>query len=213
MYQWIIALPLVLFLTACESTYYSTMEKVGIHKRDILIDRIEEAQEAQQDGQEQFKSALEQFKSVVNFDGGDLEKIYNRLNDEYESSVEAADDIRDRIDKVDSVAKALFEEWKDELDQYTNASLRRDSQRQLTATQSRYRRLLSAMKRAENTIDPVLNTLRDNTLYLKHNLNARAITSLKGELGSVNNNVSKLIAAMETAIKESDAFIKQLKGQ
>ncbi|MGK0500396.1 MAG: chromosome segregation ATPase [Oceanicoccus sp.] len=200
-----------LLVSGCETTYYNAMEEIGFHKRDILIDRIEEAQEAQQDGQEQFKSALEQFKSVVNFDGGELEDVYQQLNDEYEDSVEAAEEISSRIDKVDSVANALFEEWNDEIGQYTNANFKRDSERQLKATQRRYSSLLSAMRKAEKSIDPALNTLRDNTLYLKHNLNARAISSLKGEFNSVNNNVGKLIAAMETAIQESDSFIKQLK--
>ncbi len=201
-----------LLISGCESTYYAAMEEIGIPKRDILIDRIEETQEAQKDGQEQFRSALEQFKSVVNFDGGDLEDLYKNLNKEYENSVDAADDIRNRIDKVDSVATALFEEWEEELTQYTNASFRRESQRQLSNTQSRYKRLLTAMRKAEKSIDPVLNTLRDNTLFLKHNLNARAISSLKGELSTVHRNVSSLINAMEKAIQESDSFIKQLKG-
>ncbi|MCP3909037.1 MAG: DUF2959 domain-containing protein [Oceanicoccus sp.] len=199
------------FLCGCESTYYSAMEEVGYHKRDILIDRIEQAQEAQIEGQEQFKSALEQFKSVVNFDGGELEEVYNQLNDEYENSVEAAEEISNRIEKVDSVASALFDEWSDELNQYTSTNLRRDSERKLKETQRRYKNLLNAMRKTEKSIDPVLNTLRDNTLYLKHNLNARAISSLKNELGTVNKNVNALIDNMEQAIRESDAFIKQLK--
>lgn len=199
------------FLCGCESTYYSAMEEVGYHKRDILIDRIEQAQEAQIEGQEQFKSALEQFKSVVNFDGGELEEVYNQLNDEYENSVEAAEEISNRIEKVDSVASALFDEWSDELDQYTSTNLRRDSERKLKETQRRYKNLLNAMRKTEKSIDPVLNTLRDNTLYLKHNLNARAISSLKNELGTVNKNINALIDNMEQAIRESDAFIKQLK--
>ena len=89
---------LALLLAGCESTYYDTMEKLGVHKRDILIDRIVEAQETQEEGQEQFKSALEQFQAVVNFDGGELETVYNQLNDEYEDSVSAAEDISARID-------------------------------------------------------------------------------------------------------------------
>ena len=202
---------LSVFLSGCESTYYSAMEEVGYHKRDILIDRIEEAQEAQVEGQEQFKSALEQFKSVVNFDGGELEEVYNQLNDEYESSVEAAEEISSRIEKVDSVANALFDEWDDELSEYTSSNLRRDSERKLKETQRRYKNLLAAMRKTEKSIDPVLNTLRDNTLYLKHNLNARAISSLKNELGTVNKNVTALIGNMEKAIQESDAFIKELK--
>lgn len=201
-----------LLLSGCESTYYNAMEKVGIHKRDILIDRIEDTQEAQQEGQEQFKSALEQFKSVVNFDGGELEKVYNRLNDEYEASEKAAESIRDHIDDVESVAEALFEEWQDELEQYSSSSLRRDSQKQLSATKRQYQRLLSSMQRAEKSINPVLTTMKDNVLYLKHNLNARAISSIKGELATINRDVSALLSNMQKAIDESDVFIRQLRG-
>jgi len=199
-------------LAACETTYFNAMEKVGFHKREILVDRIEQAQQAQTEGQAQFKNALEQFRSVVNFDGGELEDLYNRLNDEFERSEAVAGEISERIDKVDSVAEALFDEWDEELDQYSNATLRRDSAKQLQNTQRRYKRLLLAMRKAEKSIDPVLDTLRDNTLYLKHNLNARAISSLKSELGTVNRNVSALITAMDQAIAESDSFLKQFKN-
>lgn len=198
-------------LAGCESTYYDAMEQMGVHKREILIDRIEDAQTAQEDGQEQFKDALEQFQAVVNFDGGDLEVIYNKLNSEYEDSVDAADTIRDRIGAVESVAEALFSEWETELEEYSSATLKRDSQRQLEQTRRRFNRLMSSMQNAERTIDPVLSSLKDNVLYLKHNLNARAIASLKGELSNVNEDVNNLIEAMQTAINESNAFIDQMK--
>ncbi len=206
-------LPLLLCLASCESTYYDVMEKVGVHKRDILIDRVVEAQETQEEGQEQFRDALEQFRSVVNFEGGELEDAYSRLNDEYEDSVAAAERIRDRIEAVESVATALFDEWTGELNEYSNASLRRDSERQLRDTRRSYDRVISAMRRAESSIDPVLASLKDNVLYLKHNLNARAIASLKGELGTVNTDVDALIAAMQKAIDESNAFISQMRGE
>jgi len=210
MKQLLMGFVLLVALVGCETMYYNTMEKVGIHKRDILIDRIESAQDAQKDGQEQFKSALEEFKAVTNFQGGELETVYSRLNDEYEDSVSAADNIRNRINKVDDVAEALFNEWNDELGQYSSANLRRASERKLSDTKAKYKRLIRAMRKAEASIDPVLNVLRDNVLYLKHNLNSRAISSLKGELGSVNTNVSTLIRDMQKAINESDSFIKQL---
>jgi len=210
--KWIFLLTTVISLTACETVVYDALEKVGYHKRDILIDRIDAAQASQTEGQEQFKSALEQFKSVINFDGGDLEVTYDLLNDEYEASVDAADEIHDRINSVENVADALFDEWQDELEQYSNASLRRDSERQLKDTRRRYSKVLGAMRRAENAIDPVLASLKDNTLYLKHNLNARAIASLKNELGTVDNDVNALLTAMQQAINESNAFIDELRG-
>tara|TARA_B100000497_G_scaffold124498_1_gene159088 strand:+ start:5056 stop:5703 length:648 start_codon:yes stop_codon:yes gene_type:complete len=210
--KWIVLLTAVISLTACETVVYDALEKVGYHKRDILIDRIDAAQASQTEGQEQFKSALEQFKSVINFDGGDLEVTLDLLNDEYEASVDAADEIHDRINSVENVADALFDEWQEELEQYSNASLRRDSERQLKDTRRRYSKVLGAMRRAENAIDPVLASLKDNTLYLKHNLNARAIASLKNELGTVDNDVNALLTAMQQAINESNAFIDELRG-
>ena len=210
--KWIVLLTAVISLTACETVVYDALEKVGYHKRDILIDRIDAAQASQTEGQEQFKSALEQFKSVINFDGGDLEVTLDLLNDEYEASVDAADEIHDRINSVENVADALFDEWQEELEQYSNVSLRRDSERQLKDTRRRYSKVLGAMRRAENAIDPVLASLKDNTLYLKHNLNARAIASLKNELGTVDNDVNALLTAMQQAINESNAFIDELRG-
>jgi uncharacterized protein YukE len=202
---------LAIGLAGCESTYYDAMEQFGIHKREILIDRIEDAQTAQEEGQEQFKDALEQFQAVVNFDGGDLEVIYNKLNSEYEDSVDAADTIRERIGGVESVAEALFSEWETELNEYSSATLKRDSQRQLEQTRRRFNQLMSSMRNAERTIDPVLASLKDNVLYLKHNLNGRAIASLKGELSTVNEDINTLIEAMQTAINESSVFIGQMK--
>lgn len=202
----------IFLLTACESAYYGTMEQLGVHKRDILVDRIGEAQSAQQEGQEQFRDALAQFRSVVNFDGGELQQVYDRLNAEFEDTEDAAELIRDRIKAVESVAAALFDEWQDELDLYTNQSLRRDSEQQLRDTRARYTRLIAAMQGAEATLDPVLNNLRDNVLYLKHNLNARAVASLRGELDTINTDVDRLIDAMEVAIAESDRFIAEMRN-
>ncbi len=201
---------LILILGGCQSAYYSTLEKVGYHKRDILVERVGKARDAQQEGKEQFKSALEKFSSVLNFKGGALEDKYKQLNEEYEDSEEAADDVRSRIDAVESVAEALFEEWKEELGQYTNASLKRDSKDKLRNTRKRYKKLITAMRRAEKKMDPVLNAFKDQVLYLKHNLNAKAIMSLQKELRTVKSNIAALVNDMEKSIHEADTFIREV---
>ena len=65
---------LLLFISACSSTYYGAMEKVGVHKRDILVDRVADGRDSQTAAQKQFKSALEQFDSVVKLEETDLKK-------------------------------------------------------------------------------------------------------------------------------------------
>ncbi len=205
----VLLIGLMALLGGCQSAYYSTMEKVGYHKRDILVKRVANARDAQQEGKEQFKSSLEQFSSVLNFNGGALEDKYNKLNDEYEDSEEAAEDVRNRIDAVESVAEDLFEEWEGELDQYSSASLKRDSSQKLNKTRKQYKKLITAMRRAEKKMDPVLKAFKDQVLYLKHNLNAKAILSLKKELRSVKSNISALVKDMEKSIREADLFIKE----
>jgi len=194
----------------CSSAYYGTMEKLGYHKRDLMVNRVESARDAQQDAKEEFESALEKFSSVLQFDGGKLADKYNQLKSAYDRSNARAETVRDRIDSVENVAEALFAEWEEELGQYSSASLRRSSARKLSQTKRQYSQLISAMKRAERKMDPVLTAFHDQVLYLKHNLNAKAIASLQTELGSVEAEVNALIKDMETSIKEADAFISAM---
>lgn len=204
------ALLSVVFLAGCESTYYNTMEKFGVHKRDILKDRIEEARDGQDDAKEQFSSALERFRSELAFDGGDLAKVYDHLNAEYEKSRDAADEVHERINAVENVSEALFDEWEEELDQYTNANLRRQSESQLKATKRHYAQMLAAMKKAEARMQPILDTFSDQVLYLKHNLNARAIDSLKTQFSGLDKDIKRLISDMDASIKEANRFINTL---
>ena len=198
---------LLFFLTGCSSAYYGTMEKLGYHKRDLMVSRVEEARDAQQDAKEQFESALDQFSSVLKVDGGKLEDKYEQLKTAYDESDARAEAVRDRVEAVEDVSEALFDEWQTELDQYTSESLRRSSARKLKQTRRQYTQLIGAMKRAEKKMEPVLSAFRDQVLFLKHNLNAKAIASLQTELVSVEAEVNSLIKDMETSIKEADAFI------
>lgn len=208
----LITLMFASLLAACSSTYYKAMEGIGIEKRDILVDRVEEARDAQDDAAEQFASALDQFRSTVEFDGGELEKIYDRLNAEYERSQARAEEVSDRIDSIGSVAEDLFDEWEEELDQYSSASLRAESAALLRDTRSRYSQLMAAMRRAEAAMPPVLEAFEDQVLVLKHNLNARAIGSLRNELGNIERDTDRLIAEMKKAIAEANAFIASMES-
>ncbi len=197
-------------LSSCDQAYMATMEKMGYAKRDILSSRVKSARDAQEDAKKDIQTTLEQFGKVVSYEGGDLEATYKKLNGELEDSEDGAKTVRKKISDVESVADALFSEWEQELGQYSNADLRRKSQAKLTQTKSRYREMLSAMKRAEQRIEPVLRPLRDQVLYLKHNLNARALSAIKGELVKVDAQVDQLVKDMNRSIVEADKFIQSM---
>lgn len=195
----------------CKSTYYGMWEKMGWAKRDILVDRVKDAKEDQEAAKKQFQSALEQFKALTGFQGGDLEAKYKKLNKEYEACESRADDVRKRIASVDSVAQDLFAEWQKELGEYDNAELKRSSEQKLRETKDRYQQMYSAMKNAEGKMEPVLKTFKTQVLYLKHNLNAAAIASLQTQVVGIQGDVDQLIKDMERSINEANSFISQMK--
>jgi hypothetical protein len=199
-----------LALTSCSSAYYSAMEKVGIHKRDIMVDRVQEAKESQQEAQQQFKSALEEMTALINFDGADLQEQFDVTNEQYQESKEAAEEVSLRIEKIEDVSSALFDEWQSEISEISNSNLKRQSKTKLTETQRRYNSLIRSMHKAESKMAPVLTALKDNTLFLKHNLNAKAVGALQGEMISIEKDVSILIKDMNVAIEQSQKFIDLL---
>ena len=200
-------------LSACICVYYSALEKVGLEKREILVDRVESARDAQGEAQKQFKDALERFKALVGYDGGDLEKRYEILSDEYDDSRKQAEAVRERIAGVKDVAGALFREWERELEEYSDPSLKRRSRSQLDDTRARYDQLVRAMDRAAASMDPVLAMLRDQTLFLKHNLNARALGSLSGTADQLQADVARLVKQMQAAIAEANRFLATIRPE
>ena len=179
--------------------------------RDLLADRVEDARDVQQETIEEFQTAMEKFKSVTGFEGGDLQARYEKLNAAYERSADQAAEIGSKVDKVTVAANALLDEWRVELKDYHDQNMRRRAEEQFDQTRMRAEKLIASMRAVEARTEPVLALFRDQVLYLKHNLNARAISSLDRERVRIEGDVRVLIAEMQSAIDEADQFIKALK--
>jgi hypothetical protein len=68
------------------------------------------------------------------------------------------------------------------------------------------------MNDSARRMEPVLQAFRDQVVFLKHNLNSRAISSLKETGAKLDVEVSGLVKDLEASIQEADAFIASLKG-
>jgi hypothetical protein len=210
----VVALFVAMELIGCATTrsmYYNAWEGMGYAKRERLVDDVKAAREQQSQAKQQFASALEQFKSVVNFQGGDLEAMYNKLNKEYERCNSQAESVRSRIASVKNVAQALFGEWKTEIGQIKDdPSLQQQSRQLYDKTQKSYTDMVQRMDAAAATMDPVLTKFNNRVLFIKHNLNAQAIASLKGTELELGGDIDKLIREMEASIKQADDFIAEM---
>ncbi len=201
---------LVFTLAACNTVYYAAWEKLGYEKRDLLKSAVKTARGAQKKMGEEFQDALTQLQKLTGYRGGNLESAYNRFQGEYEDCEAQATAVRSEIREVDTVARDLFREWEREIRQYENASLAADSRRKLADTRSRFEQLSSSLHAAESTMEPVLRQFRDQVLYLKHNLNAAAVGSLRGKADNIQGDIQRLLAQMNRSIAEADRFIQTL---
>ena len=200
----------ILALTGCRSTMYSAYEKVGIYKRDLLKKRVIAARDEEVGAQKEFKDALTRLKELTGFDGGELEKRYRSLQSDYDDASSRVLAVHKRIHEVETVAGDLFDEWDKENREIETPELRQVSRKQLTDTRDRYDDMLIALKRSEQSMDPVLHKLHDYVLALKHTLNAQAIDALGGESTKIQGDVSRLIDDMNASIARADQFIKQM---
>ncbi|MEM8875480.1 MAG: DUF2959 family protein [Planctomycetota bacterium] len=206
------AMTLLPACSAGRSVSYKFWESFGYEKRDLFVDQVQDARAEQAETKDEFQSALDQFKATFGFDGGDLEAAYDSLKGSYDGIEEQADDLRDEVEKVKTIAGDLFDEWEGEIELQNNPDYQRAMQQQFDATQRSYNDMIAAMDRAVSKMDPVLQDFNDRVLFLKSSLNAKAIAALQTNADELIGDIDALIAEMNASIAEADAFLAELEG-
>ena len=200
----------LLVLASCKSMVYSAYEKVGVYKRDLLKKRVVAARDEQKQAQQEFKDALTRIKEITHFEGGELEKRFRDLQSDYDDAASRVAAVHKRVKDVETVGSDMFAEWDKENREIQTDELRQSSRRQLNETRQHYDEMLRALKKAEQSMDPVLTKLHDYVLVLKHSLNAQAVASLAGESAKIQADISRLIEDMNNSIAHADEFIKKM---
>ena len=208
-----ICIPLLvvtLLLVGCESAYYKAMRTLGKEKRDILVQRIKDAKNDQDQTRQKLQTTMESFQALTGFQGGSLEKSYQRLNSDYESASSQAAKLHDKIQSIDQVSNDLFKEWQGEISAMDNGKLKSQDTIMLRNAKTRQATYMRAMRRTEDQITPVFKAFHDQVLFLKHNLNARAIGSLKNTSAGLQSDVAGLVQSIDASSQEADKLISSL---
>ena len=209
----VVSLSLIVFsvlLSGCHSTYYKAMSTLGKEKRDILVQRIKDAKKDQDQTKQKLQTTMESFQALTGFKGGSLEKSYKRLNSDYESAASQAGKLHDKIQSIDQVSNDLFKEWQGEINAMDNGKLKSQDSVMLRNAKTRQATYMRAMRRTEDQIAPVLKAFHDQVLFLKHNLNARAIGSLKNTSAGLQSDVAGLVQSIDASSQEADKLISSL---
>jgi SMC interacting uncharacterized protein involved in chromosome segregation len=196
-----------IFAKQIKAFYYRAKESIGEPKRTLVVYQVEQACGGLQETCDAFVTALERFRGLVTTADTALEHKYNLLNRQYQFCRAKSEAVSQRIKAIEEVSEALFMEWEKELNEYSNRTLRSNSKQQLKLARQNYARLIKAMRKAENKIQPVLAAFKDQVLTLKHNLNAHAISALQHEFIEMGMDISQLIQTMEQVIAEANQLV------
>ncbi len=200
----------IVLLSGCTRTYYKAMATFGKEKRDILVSRVKDSKKDQQQAKEQIKTTMEKFQDLTGFQGGSLEKNYKELNGQYEKAADSANKLHDRINSIDQVSSDLFKEWQKEIDGMENKKLKQQSADMLRQSRLQEAGYIKSMRLTEARMTPVLKAFQDQVVFLKHNLNARAIGSLKGTSAKMSTDVDVLLTQLDGSMAQADALINSL---
>jgi hypothetical protein len=207
------ALAVGLLASGCTSSYYKAMKTFGKEKRDILVSRVKDSKKDQQQAKEQIKTTMESFQELTGFQGGSLEKNYKKLNGEYEKAADSAQKLHDRIGSIDQVSSDLLKEWQKEIDGMDNKKLRQESSVMLRQSRLSEAVYIKSMRQTEARMAPVISAFHDQVTFLKHNLNARAIGSLKGTSAKMSTDVDVLMVSIDGSMAQADTLINSLNAE
>ncbi len=207
----IIIIFLVLFMSSCQTTsYYKTKGLFGAEKRELLVDSVEGVRNSLQETVDVFQIATAGLNVVINVKDKKMEERYEHLKNDYENCKSESDDVRPRIDTMETMSGDFFDEWMEEMQLYTNESFRNASRDKYNKTRKRYTKLVQSFRDVEGKLEPTLNGFRDQVLFLKHNINAQSVTSLEDELVTVEAEIEALIRELQVAIKDTDVFLSSM---
>ncbi len=80
----------------------------------------------------------------------------------------------------------------------------------LSVSRGREASYMTAMRKTEGQMTPVLKSFQDQVVFLKRNLNARASGSLKGTSTQINTDGTALMKSIDRSMQEADKLIDSL---
>jgi hypothetical protein len=135
---------------------------------------------------------------------------YKTLIREYELAEKRANEVNLQIAAVEQSAETMFAEWEADLSEYTTEALRKSSEEKLASARARYEKLMTTMNSTEEKMRPILATLRDHVLFLKHSLTSEGVASLQGSVASLQADLDSLHEGIEKTVTQSNEFIAAL---
>lgn len=177
--------------------------------QEELISRVRAAQHEAGEAQEDFTAAFTLYQRITTPQAVELDELADDYADALERCQGRHEELDEHVAAVGAEAEELFAGWNEELTRFSSDTLREKSAAMLADTQARTERVLAALVRVQERMDPLVRKLEDYALFFNHNLNARAIATLEDTYKDFDAEYRALESELASSQQEMAAFLAQ----
>ena len=175
---------------------------------DELVDAVEQVYVETEVSREKAHAALVALQTMTapDFDG-DAVAAHADLVARVEASEEQAEELKDTIEEMTDSAEPVFEQWKENLESFTNPEMRKLSQKRLHETRKRYEEVLAVVEPALVGYETVNKSLRDYVLFLTADLNPTSLAAVRGDVKVVARSMANLDSEFHDCLVAARSYI------
>jgi hypothetical protein len=220
-----LALPVVFCVASCAtvsdvgqsfSRVFGGGDGKGPGEVDDLLGRIERVYVECELSQQSSRAALEALQTLTSPDfRGDPVSAYAVFAQAVIDSDKQSAKLTTSIGPMKKSAEPFFDQWASDLSMYSSMDMRLHSQNRLTETRERYDAILVALEPAAMAYEVFNETLSDHVLFLTHDFNAGAVSSIEGEVVALTEHTQELDSLFVEARDAAQAYVRSaaLRGQ
>jgi hypothetical protein len=200
-------LPTLLCLGACASF---ARQDQSLRKVDNLVERIERVHLESELSKARMREGLASLAQVADPNmKGDVSIAYADFVKTVEASEKQAKALRAAVEPMKRSAKPFFQQWSDDLQDFTDQKMRKRSRTRLNETRERYEAIVAAVDPALAGYELFNQSMRDNMLFLGNDFNPTSVAMVRGDVRSLTRQAAELDGYFDACLDAARAYVQQ----
>lgn len=192
--------------TACAG---QTQRSQSVQQVDELLTHIERVQVETAVAKDAAHAVLSDLCALVSPSfKGDAAPAFAEFLESAELSEQQGEVLAKSVEPMQRAADELFHRWTKDLENFGNTRMRTRSQSRLDETRTRYQSILGATQAAQIALDAYNNDLKDHALFLRHDLNATSVETIRGDVRLLNEQIQDLDKRFDATTAAARAYVE-----
>ncbi|MBL8863659.1 MAG: DUF2959 family protein [Planctomycetes bacterium] len=199
-------LTVLLALGACAGT---TQRSESVARVDELLTRIERMQAETAVAKESVHAAYVSLCTLVSPSfRGDAAGEFAKFVELSERSERQSEILRRAAKPMQQLADDVFLRWTKDMESFGNSRMRQRSQSRLDETRTRFQSIVGATQAAQIALDSFHGDLRDHENFLRHDLNATSVASIRPDVRALGEDLRALDVRFDATVAAARAYVE-----